>query len=127
MAHDLKIFTENIEPAGINQIYNLMKKPPFEEAKVRIMPDAHAGNGCVVGFTATMGDMVMPNVIGVDIGCGMLTVELGKRTVNLKVLDEFIRKNIPAGSRVRSRHDGIDLVKRLYCFDELRNPDMKTA
>lgn len=76
--YDLKIFTDLIEPSAINQIYEMIAKPPFEGAKVRIMPDAHSGAGCVVGFTSTMTDKIVPNVIGVDIGCGMLTVNLGK-------------------------------------------------
>ena len=54
--YDLKIFTDLIEPSAINQIYEMIAKPPFEGAKVRIMPDAHSGAGCVVGFTSTMTD-----------------------------------------------------------------------
>ena len=73
---NLKIFTENIEYDALNQIYQLIKQPSFENCKVRIMPDVHAGAGCVIGFTADLGDKVIPNIVGVDIGCGMLTIEL---------------------------------------------------
>lgn len=66
---DLKIFTENIEPEALNQIYTLIKQPAFSDCKVRIMPDVHAGAGCVIGFTADLGDKVIPNIVGVDIGC----------------------------------------------------------
>ena len=66
---DLKIFTDNIEPEALNQIYELIKQPAFEDCKVRIMPDVHAGKGCVIGFTADLGYKVIPNIVGVDIGC----------------------------------------------------------
>ena len=68
---DLKIFTDNIDPEAVNQIYELIRLAPFEGACVRIMPDVHAGKGCVIGFTADLGDKVIPNIVGVDIGCGM--------------------------------------------------------
>ena len=100
MNYDLKIFTDNIEPTAINQIYDLIALAPFENAKVRIMPDVHYGKGCVVGFTSTTNDKLIPNVIGVDIGCGMLTVRLGKIDMDLEALDKFIHGNIPAGSSV---------------------------
>ena len=66
---DLKIFTENIEPEAVNQIYTLIKQPAFSDCKVRIMPDVHSGAGCVIGFTADLGNKVIPNIVGVDIGC----------------------------------------------------------
>lgn len=123
MAYDLKIFTENIEPAAVNQIYNLLSQPPFENSKVRIMPDVHYGSGCVVGFTATLGDKVIPNVIGVDIGCGMLTVCLGKAEVDLGALDDFIHECIPAGSNLRKNCSDTEFVGKLYCANELRDLD----
>lgn len=123
MAYDLKIFTENVEPAAINQIYNLLATPPFKDAKVRIMPDVHLGSGCVVGFTATMGDKVIPNVIGVDIGCGMLTVCLGKINPNFSQLDDFIRSTIPSGSNLRAKYGDMDFVKKLYCYPKLHELD----
>ena len=123
MAYDLKIFTENVEPTAVNQIYNLLSQPPFAESKVRIMPDVHYGSGCVVGFTATLGNMVIPNVIGVDIGCGMLTVCLGKADIDLKELDEFIHRSIPAGSNLRKSYGDMDFIKELYCYGELRDLD----
>ena len=123
MSYDLKIFTENVDPLATNQIYNLLAQPPFKGAKVRIMPDVHIGSGCVVGFTATMGDKVIPNVIGVDIGCGMLTVCLGKISVDPAALDDFIRKNIPAGSSVHKTYGDADFIRKLYCYQELQEVD----
>lgn len=123
MAYDLRIFTDNIEPAAINQIYNLLSQPPFQDSKVRIMPDVHLGSGCVVGFTATLGNKVIPNVVGVDIGCGMLTVCLGKSLTDLKALDDFIHEKIPSGSNLRKNYSEMDFVKNLHCYSELRDLD----
>jgi len=94
---NVKIFTSNIEGEAINQIYELAKQEAFMGAKIRIMPDVHAGAGCVVGFTADLGDKVIPNVVGVDIGCGMLTTKLNKIDVNLEKLDKVIHEYIPSG------------------------------
>lgn len=118
---DLKIFTENIEPEAVNQIYTLIAQPPFSGARVRIMPDVHYGTGCVVGFTATLGDKIIPNVLGVDLGCGMLTAELGKIDVDLEALDNFIKARIPAGANVRKEVLAESLIKELYCYEELRD------
>ena len=119
--HDLKIFTQNIEPIALNQIYTLLSQPSFANEKVRIMPDVHAGAGCVVGFTSTMSDKIIPNLIGVDIGCGMLTVKLTQKNIDLKKLDDFIKEKIPAGSNYLKEVDGEDLINSLYCKNQLRN------
>ncbi|MGB4333090.1 MAG: RtcB family protein, partial [Bacilli bacterium] len=93
--YNLKIFTDNIEQEALDQIYDLVRLPQFRGAKIRIMPDAHAGAGCVIGFTGDLGDKIIPNIVGVDISCGMLTFELGKRIIDLPKLDRFIKSNIP--------------------------------
>ncbi len=121
--YDLKIFTENVDAVALNQIYTLLAQSSFSGERVRIMPDVHAGMGCVVGFTSTMSDKVIPTVIGVDIGCGMLTVELGAADIDYAALDGFIKSHIPAGSKVRKEANGEDLIKSLYCFKDLRNMD----
>ena len=84
---DLKIFTENIEQTALDQINLLMEQDAFKKAKVRIMPDVHAGAGCVIGFTADLGDKVVPEVVGVDIGCGMSVSELGAVEIDYNRLD----------------------------------------
>lgn len=121
MNYDLKIYAEDIDPISNNQIYELMSQSTFQNEKVRIMPDAHAGIGCVVGFTSTISDKIIPNVIGVDIGCGMRTVSLGNIEIDYPSLDDFIKKNIPAGTRVSSEYNGEDLIKSLYVYRELQN------
>lgn len=118
---DLKIFTENIEDQAIKQIDLLLEQEPFRNCKVRIMPDVHAGKGCVIGFTADLGDKVIPNIVGVDIGCGMLCVELGNIEIDLEKLDKVINKYIPAGRNIRE-HKLMDfeVINQLYCLRELK-------
>lgn len=118
---DLKIFTDNIEPEALNQIYTLIKQPAFADCKVRIMPDVHAGKGCVIGFTADLGDKVIPNIVGVDIGCGMLCYEIGKVDVDYEKLDSVIREYIPAGRAVRNEEIVFPQLGNLYCKDQLKN------
>ncbi len=119
---DLKIFTDLIEPEALDQVYTLVKQPAFEGCKVRIMPDVHAGKGCVIGFTADLGDKVIPNIVGVDIGCGMLTVYLGEVDIDLEALDKAIRKRVPSGRNV---HEGrivkFPEIQDLYCYRELKD------
>ena len=73
-----KIFTDTIEDYAISQIKMLCDNEAFKGSRIRIMPDVHAGKGCVIGFTADFGDKVIPNIVGVDIGCGMRCCEIGK-------------------------------------------------
>lgn len=123
MRYDLKVFTDHIEPEAVNQIYELIRTAPFENAKVRIMPDVHYGKGCVVGFTSTTNDKLIPNVIGVDIGCGMLTVKLGKQKLDLAAIDAHIRSHIPAGSKVHKAYTEDKIVRKLCCFKKLDDLD----
>lgn len=121
MNKDLKIFTTNIEQEAIEQIDLLLEQEPFKNCKVRIMPDVHAGKGCVIGFTADLGDKVIPNIVGVDIGCGMLCVELGNIELNLKLLDKVINEVIPSGRKIREQKlTSFDKTNELYCFRELK-------
>ena len=138
---DLKIFTDNIEQEAIDQINTLLEQPAFADCKVRIMPDVHAGAGCVIGFTADLGDKIIPNIVGVDIGCGMLTVELGRidtgingktdssivnyvTDIDYEKLDNVIRTCIPSGRNV---HEEINYIfpelKNLRCYSKLKNID----
>lgn len=118
---DLKIFTSDIEKEAINQINLLLVQEPFKDCKVRIMPDVHSGKGCVIGFTADLGDKVIPNIVGVDIGCGMLCVNLGHDELNLEKLDKVINENIPAGRNIReNKLINFDKINDLYCLRELK-------
>ena len=118
---DLKIFTNNIEEAAKEQIDLLLQQEPFKDCKIRIMPDVHAGKGCVIGFTADLGDKVIPNIVGVDIGCGMLCVELGNIDIDLQKFDEVVNKYIPAGRNIRElKLVDFDKIQELYCLRELK-------
>jgi tRNA-splicing ligase RtcB len=119
---DLKIFAKTVEQEAVDQVNLLLSQDAFKDCKVRIMPDVHAGKGCVIGFTADLGDKVIPNIVGVDIGCGMLTVCLGKTTIPLDSLDAVIRDRVPFGKNV---HEGrmfkFDKPQDLRCFRELKD------
>lgn len=122
---DLKIFAKTIEDSAKEQIDLLLAQPAFKDCKIRIMPDVHAGAGCVIGFTADLGDKVIPNIVGVDIGCGMLTVDIGKIDVDFQKLDTVIRENIPSGMNVNEKpvQCGFVNIKNLLCYDSLKNKD----
>lgn len=119
---NLKIFTKNIEEKAAEQISRLVAQPAFSDCKIRIMPDVHAGAGCVIGFTANLGDKVIPNVVGVDIGCGMITCELGKVDIDFDKLDSVIRENIPSGLNVHENApERFTLFMELNCYPHLKN------
>ena len=120
---NLKIFTENIEESAKEQINLLLKQETFKDCKIRIMPDVHAGAGCVIGFTGDLGNKVIPNIVGVDIGCGLLCVELGNVDIDLQKLDKIIREYIPAGMNVHKEEVKNFDFTQLYCFNELKNKD----
>ena len=101
---DVKIFAENLEESAKKQVDEIASCPAFEGATIRIMPDAHAGKGCVIGFTANLGDKVIPNLVGVDIGCGMLCAPLDER-IDRDDLIQFnrdVKKAVPTGFSVHN-------------------------
>ena len=120
---NLKIFTSNIEETALNQIEKLISVPAFSNAKIRIMPDVHAGSGCVIGFTADLGNKVIPNIVGVDIGCGMLVAELGQIDIDFDGFDQKIRQKVPSGFSVNQHENPLvkSFLEELYCVEELQN------
>ena len=96
-----KVFTDTCDSATIAQVTNLMNQPSVAGAKVRIMPDCHAGAGCVIGTTMTITDKVIPNLVGVDIGCGMLATKLKEQRIDLPKFDSVSQAEVPAGMRMR--------------------------
>ena len=118
---DLKIFTDNIDDKAVEQINLLLEQDAFKDSKIRIMPDVHAGKGCVIGFTGDLGLKVIPNIVGVDIGCGMFCANLGKIDIDYKVLDDFINSNIPSGMNVNDKKLVDFDLTRLKCFKSLKN------
>lgn len=98
-----KVFAKTFEPEARLQIEALCNFYPYLENKIRIMPDAHAGKGCTVGTTMTINNAITPNLVGVDIGCGMFVVNLGWAEINLDQLDSVIGKYIPSGFSVHEK------------------------
>lgn len=121
---DLKIFTNNIEDKAKDQIELLLNQEAFRDCKIRIMPDVHAGTGCVIGFTGDLGDKVIPNIVGVDIGCGMICLELGNIELDLEKLDKVIHEFVPSGMNVHKeqKYKFIEM-DQLICLEELKNKD----
>jgi len=117
-----KVYTDILEPEVISQLVELCNQNFCQGCNIAIMPDTHAGKGCVIGFTANLGDKVIPNIVGVDIGCGMLTVELGKLDIDLVELDNVIHKYIPSGMKV---HEGrivrFPQLQELHCYRNLKD------
>ena len=129
-----KIFNDIVEETAMKQVYGLVNSPVAKDSKVRFMSDIHAGAGCVIGTTMTIKDRVCPNLVGVDINCGVAVYELG--SINnfgnkfsdknledsdyklfLEELDTFITNNIPNGREVRtdSKHF-LPRLKELKCI-----------
>lgn len=96
------IFTENIEEEAENQILEVCNMPYSAGCVLKIMPDVHAGKGCVIGFTGCL-DRMVPSLVGVDIACGVLCVELGTDEISLPYLDEIINERIPSGFNVHQK------------------------
>ena len=97
------VYTDNIDEYAYEQIEELCNHFAFRNSVIRVMPDCHAGSGCVIGFTAILSEKrIIPNIVGVDIGCGVMsTIFRTEREINYKQLDDFIRSNIPSGMCIR--------------------------
>jgi RNA-splicing ligase RtcB len=117
-----KVFTESVEEVAVAQIKELCDMAYTIGAKIRIMPDVHAGAGCTIGTTMTITDKVVPNLVGVDIGCGMETIRIDNKRIELEKLDKLIYAKIPSGMNVRERphkyNDEIDLTA-LRCYKDI--------
>lgn len=115
-------YTDNLEDGARAQIQAVCDEPAFGESKIRIMPDVHAGVGCTIGTTMTIHGKIVPGMVGVDIGCGMETVQIAERDIDFEKLDSVIRKNIPCGREIRnsphSLNSEIDLSE-LRCADDV--------
>ena len=113
-----KIFTDVCDEASISQVIQLLNQPYTENMTVRMMPDIHAGAGCTIGTTMTIKDKICPNLVGVDIGCGMELVKIKEKHIELQQLDKVIHEHIPSGFEIRKEEhkfgNNIHLEK-LYC------------
>ena len=116
------VYTDVVDEASIAQIIQLCNQEFTKGSRIRLMPDVHAGAGCTVGTTMTITDKVVPNLVGVDIGCGMETVRLEQKHMELQKLDKLIYEKIPSGFSIREKahpyFEQIDLAQ-LRCFDAI--------
>lgn len=113
-------YAKMIEEEAIEQIRRMCDYEFTEGSKVRIMPDVHAGKGCTIGTTMTVVDKAVPNIVGVDIGCGMYTVNIGKGDIDFKKLDEAAHF-VPSGMNVwEGRQERFDLTE-LRCYRSLKD------
>lgn len=122
-----KVFATVVENECISQITEICNQKWLEGCQISIMPDTHAGKGATIGTTIKLKDKVSPSLVGVDISCGMLAVEIPKSlNLNLEKIDKFINDNIPAGFEVNKENfKGIyyGFIKNLKCYDKLKNID----
>ena len=115
-----KVYTDNCEQSAVSQIINLCNQPFATGSNLRMMPDVHAGAGCTIGTTMLVTDKVVPNLVGVDVGCGMYTTKLKPRDMDFAALDLFIHENIPAGMEIRNKRHPL---ARFINLEELRCKD----
>ena len=99
-----KVFTDVVDQESISQVISLLNQPYAEGSCIRMMPDIHAGAGCTIGTTMTIRDKICPNLVGVDIGCGMETIRLKEKRMEMQKLDKLIRQEIPSGFAIRQKN-----------------------
>ncbi len=116
------IYIDNVEDKVINQIKTLLDQEFVKGSKIRIMPDVHVGIGCTIGTTMTIDDKIVPNLVGVDIGCGLEVIKVKNKNIELQKLDKLIYSKIPSGFKIRKKehkfNDEIDL-NELRCRKEV--------
>jgi tRNA-splicing ligase RtcB (3'-phosphate/5'-hydroxy nucleic acid ligase) len=126
---DLKIFAKTIKPEAQEQVRKMAESEAYRDCKIRIMPDCHAEKGCTVGTVIETRGKVVPNTVGVDIGCGMFVFKFAEKDINLSLLDRIINESVPSGFDVHEKsklkvmspltsHLLLDLHERTQgCFD----------
>lgn len=123
---EVKIYAETIENEAISQVTSIANSPLGEDAHIRIMPDAHAGKGCVIGTTMKFNGKICPNIVGVDLGCGVVAYRLAKRAseIDVKQFDEVCRRIVVSGQSVRNKalyQSAQELtLPDLYCWEHLQ-------
>jgi len=117
-----KVFTDIIEPDAVSQIITLCSQEFAKDSDIRIMPDVHAGTGCTIGTTMIIKDKAVPNMVGVDIGCGMETIKIKEKHIELQKLDKLIYEKIPSGFGIRNtphRYISKISLENLYCIEHI--------
>ena len=125
-----KIFTDQIEDYALAQIRMICGLEAFEGCRIRVMPDVHPGKVGTIGFTSTVGDKVLPNVVGIDIGCGITLARLKQKKTEFQKLDEVIQRCVPSGFQIRQEPhrfiDGFDFME-LNCIEHVNLRKMELS
>lgn len=111
---NVKIFAKTIEAEAMKQIEDMAASEAYRDCKIRIMPDCHAGKGCTIGTVIQTAGKVVPNTVGVDIGCGMLVWDLGFVNIDMAILDRIINDNIPSGFNVHEKRLSSELISLMH-------------
>ena len=120
ITEQLKIFARTVEDTAKAQIERMATSEAYGDCTVRIMPDCHAGAGCTIGTVIALKDRIVPNTVGVDIGCGMLVVHLGKGDIDLQRLDRVVNNEIPSGFNIHEKPvEETLLIDRLHCREAI--------
>lgn len=120
--NEAKIFTDVVDEASVSQVLLLLNQEFVSGSRIRLMPDIHAGAGCTIGTTMTITDKIVPNLVGVDIGCGMETVRIKENHIEPQKLDKLIYEKIPSGFNIREKaHRYVNDIEleELYCYKEI--------
>ena len=123
--NEAKIFTDVVDQSSIAQVQELCNQEFTSGSRIRLMPDIHTGVGCTIGTTMTIWDKVVPNLVGVDIGCGMETIRIRESHIELQKLDKLIYQKIPSGFSIREKaHKYINQIdlSALYCLPYIDLP-----
>lgn len=116
----LKIFAKTVEEQALQQIVGMSESEAYQECTIRIMPDCHAGSGCTVGTVIRVGERVVPNTVGVDIGCGMLVAMFKDLTLDLQQLDEVVNTLVPSGFNIHETPVAeFEPLRRLHCVSAI--------
>ncbi len=114
-----RIFSDNIREETVSQIIELCNEELTQGCQIRIMPDAHKGEGCVIGTTMTFNNKVVPRLIGTDIGCGILVLNLRNAIISYPELDTWLRENVPSGMSASRRQLEFPKLEELKCIDHI--------
>ena len=116
----VKVYAKTVEDTAAAQIREMSECEAYKDCTVRIMPDCHAGAGCTIGTVIALGGRIVPNTVGVDIGCGMLVVSLGQIDIDLDRLDKVVNNEVPSGFNIHDRiQSATKLPEMLYCREAI--------
>lgn len=117
------VFSNDLESYARAQLQMICDNEVAKNSRIRVMPDVHPGNVGTIGLTMTVGERVLPNLLGIDIGCGITCVKLKEKRLEFQKLDKVIRDKIPAGFRIRNQihHKAEEFdFKRLHCYKHIQ-------